>query len=319
MKKLFLGVVAALALAACERAEGQEARPLDRAEASLLSDLPAGNVALFGGNYMKLQDFLQSSVGKFAQAYTDRLGDSADAMKKWMACFSNQHALEMAGGLQYDGGQMTIRSAFRGMSIAELAKCAQDAGITATVDADGKFVALELSVMGMTLDYGYLQLDDGALYTRQIMTLGGITPTVSPTTRTDLEADVAGLAHGTAADDAHLLELASRTDRRHTFWIAGSGVGTPFASKVGDAYGSFDFDHGITVKGTIELGDEELARKASDGYDQAKRMSSRMPAEMRSMLDGISLTRDGKRLRLDAHLDDAQIASLMQLGALGAH
>src|SRR5207237_662580 len=151
-------------------------------------------------------------------------------------------------------------------------------------------------IMGTQLSYGYLALPDGALYTRQAMQPSLGVAGIGAATRADLEADVASLAHGNAADDTHLLDLAAKVDRRHAFWFAGALASTPLGDKVGDVYGSFDFDSGLQADATAKLSDDALADKITGGLEKARKMSDLLPGNLRGALDGIHVERDGSQV-----------------------
>lgn len=312
---LTLALASTLALAGCEKAKSTSSGPLGDADLAMLKDLPGGNVALLGGNYMKMQNFMQSSLGALAEDMMDKAG-AGKGFKDWMACFAEQKDLKIAGGIALSGG-IEMRLAFKGMTIDQLDKCATRAGYTHTLDPDHKYIEIEVPAgLAGAASQGYLALPDGALYSRQRTQLSLI-PTVDAATRDELETDMKNLATSNATNDKALLALAAKADRSQTLWFAGTGKGTPVADKVGDVFGAIDIDGGIKMDVTVDFTDKTMAKQLDDGLDQVKKMKGDLPADMRSIFDNISLHRDGGELRIVAKLSDAQLKSLSQLGALG--
>jgi hypothetical protein len=313
---LTMALCSTLALTGCEKAKGKSSGPLGDADVALLKDLPGGNVALIGGNYMKMQNFMQSSLGELAESAMEKATGDAKGFKDWMACFADMKDLKVAGGVAISG-EVEMRLVFKGASIEQIDGCAKKAGFTHTLDPDKKYVEIEVpGPGGVTSAQGYLQLADGAIYNRQRLAMG-LMPSVESATREDLESDAAKTKTSNAAGDKQLVALAGKADRSQTFWFAGSGKGTPVADKVGDVYGSFDIDSGIKAEVMIGFTDKALANQLEDGLAQAKKMSDSLPPDMRSILDDLSLHRDGSDVRIVAKLSDAQIKSLSKLGGGG--
>ena len=309
----------ALSVAGCEKSSGQKASgPLGSSDVALLKDIPGGNVALMGGNYMKLQNFMQSQTAKMAMDMADKMG-GGEALKKWMACFVEFKDLKLVGGLVVKGsGGFDMRMAFSGMTIKNMDDCAKKSGMEATVDPDGKYIAIQVPSLGTTVTQGYLQLKDGALYSRQSMQMGLI-PTFEAVTRADLEADTSG-SKGTAADDKKIVALAEKADRTQTLWFAGSGEGTPISDKVGDVYGSFNIENGMAADVVVQLKSTDDAKKIADGLDEAKKMIDQAPPSLRKMkpvLEGINIKRDGGTLRMMMKLSESDIAALMSFSKMG--
>jgi hypothetical protein len=313
---LTLALVSSLAFAGCEKANHKSSGPLGDDDLAMLRDLPGNNVALMGGNYMKMQNFMQSSLGQLAEDAMDKAG-AGKGFKDWMACFADMKTLKIVGGAALNDG-LEMRLAFRNVTIDQIDGCAKRAGFTHTIDPDHKFVEIEVpGPLGQTYAQGYLALADGTVYNRQRIAIS-ILPTVDPASREDLETDTKNLSKSNATDDKALLALAAKANRGGTFWFAGSAAHTPAASKLGDVYGSIDIDGGLAADVTIGFTDKSLAKQLEEGLDQAKKMSDKLPADMRSMIDGIKLDRDGGSVRIVAKLTDAQIKSLTQLaGGMG--
>ena len=312
---LTIALASSLALAGCEKAKTKSSGPLGDADVAMLKDLPGGNVALIGGNYMKMQNFMQSSLGQFAEDAMEKAG-AGKGFKDWMACFADHKDLKIAGGVALTAG-LEMRLAFRGMTIDQIDACATKAGFTHTLDPDHKYVEIEVPAgLAGTAAQGYLALPDGTVYNRQRMQISLI-PTVDAATRDELEQDVKNLSTSNAANDKALVALAAKADRSKSFWFAGSGKGTPVADKLGDIYGALDVDGGLKMDVTIGFTDKTVAKQLEDGLDQVKKMKSSLPADMRDIFDGIDLHRDGGDVRIVAKLTDAQLKSLSHMGALG--
>ena len=303
-------------LAGCEKAKGKSSGPLGDADMAMLKDLPGGNVAIIGGNYMKMQNFMQSSLGQMAEDMMEKTTGDTKGFKDWMQCFGEMKNLEVVGGVAI-AGEVEMRLAFKGTTIAAVDGCAKKAGFTHTLDPDKKYVEIEVpGPGGVTMAQGYLQLADGVIYNRQRLAIG-LMPSVESATRADLESDATKAKTRNAAGDKQLVALAGKADRSQTFWFAGSGAGTPAADKIGDVYGSLDIDGGIHADVVVGFTDHALAGQLEDGLAQAKKMSSQLPPDMRSVLDDLSLHRDGNSVRIVAKLSDAQIKSLTKLGGFG--
>lgn len=313
---LLLALCSTLALAGCEKAKSKSSGPLGDTDLALLKDLPGGNVALVGGNYMKMQNFMQSSLGQIADQMMEKATGDSKGFKDWMQCFADMKQLTVAGGVAIQGG-FEMRLVFKGTTVEAVDACAKKAGFTHTLDADHKYVEIEVpGPGGATIAQGYLQLADGAVYNRQNLALG-LMPSVESATREGLEADAAKTKTSNATGDKQLVALAAKADRSQTFWFVGSGANTPAADKIGDVYGSFDIDSGIKADVTVGFTDKKLAGQLEDGLAQAKKMSDQLPPDMRSILDDLSLHRDGDSVRIVAKLSDAQIKSLSKLGGGG--
>lgn len=313
---LMLTLCSTVALAGCEKAKAKSSGPLADDDIALLKDLPGGNVAIIGGNYMKLQNFMQSSLGKMTEDLMEKTIGDTKGMKEWMACFAEMKSLKVAGGVALSGG-MEMRLVFKGMTIDQVDACAKRAGFTHTLDPDKKYVTIEVPGLGgATYAQGYLQLADGAIYNRQNLAMG-LMPSVESASRSELEADAAKAKTSNAAGDKQLVALAGKANRSQTFWFAGTGKGTPVADKVGDVYGSFDIDSGLAVDVTISFTDGKLAGQLEDGLAQAKKMSKELPPDLRGIIDQVSLHRDGSSVRIAAKVNDSQLSALTKMGPLG--
>jgi hypothetical protein len=313
---LTLALCSTIALAGCEKAKSKSSGPLGDAEMSMLKDIPGGNVAIIGGNYLKMQNFMQSSLGQLAEDTMEKATGDTKGFKEWMSCFAEMKQLSIVGGVAMDGA-VEMRLAFKGTNIEAVDACAKRAGYTHTLDPDKKYVEIEVpGPGGVASSQGYLQLADGVIYNRQRLEIG-LLPSVETALRADLEADVTKTKTSNAAGDKQLVALAGKANRSQTFWFAGSGKGTPVADKVGDVYGSLDIDSGLKADVMIGFTDKALAGQLEDGLAQAKKMSDELPADLRSILDDLSLHRDGSSVRIVAKLSDAQIKSLSKMGAGG--
>jgi len=302
MKALWLALVC-VALLGCDKGSApKQSGPLPEAEAALFKNLPAGGNVIFGGNYMKVQAWMQSTMGEAMAA----LGSG---WKQYAECWASSPNVKLAG-TAIVADVVEMRMAFTGMTLDEMKKCADKAGFKATLDGDGKYLSIQSTTLGMTTEQGLLQLANGAVYTRQSVGLGG--GGIVPAKRADLEGDMAKLAQGTALDDGKLRYMVTKVDRSKTMWFAGTAIGTSIGDKLGEVYGAFDVVPGVTFDVTAELLDRALADKVMAGYDEMKKHLDQAPADMRAVFEGISLTRDGNRLRMRAKITDAQLAGFMK-------
>lgn len=312
-----LAMLIVVGLAGCEKSASKGSGALAGADAELFKSLPSGATIVFGGNFMKLQKLMADSVlSKLTQQVTSALGKG---MKEWTDCFGALKGVQIAGTASLGGGGGDLRIAMTGVGLPDVTACAGKAGFKAAPDPDGKFVAIDVPSPTGTVTQGYLKLASGALYTRQHIGMGGgARAVVTPGTRAELEADLAGLASGTAATDARLQAVVAKADRSKPMWFAGTAAGTPIADKLGEVYGTMDFDAGIALDVTAQVTDQAIATKVEDGLRQAKQSVDRLPAEAKDVVKAIELSRDGDRLRLAIKLSDAQLSNLVNMaGALG--
>jgi hypothetical protein len=302
------------ALVACEKSGSKASGEMSGADLDLFRSLPSGQTVVFGGNYMKLQNFMTNTAGgKLMKQYSDSLGKG---MKEWMDCFADLKDMKVAGSFGGNGAA-EIRIVMSGMTMDQIVGCANKAGFKNTPAADGKYVALEIpNALAGTVNTGYLKLASGALYTRQEISLGGGMASLTPVTREALESDVAAVGKNSAADDAKIQALVGKADRSKTMWFAGTGEHTPFADKVGEFYGSFDISPGIAVDATVQITNGDLIKKIEDGIDQMKKMADQLPSELKSVVEGVQLKRDGDHLRFIAKMSDEQITSLMNMAGM---
>ncbi len=304
-------VCGVIAISACEKTGGSKGSgDLSTAELALFKQLPGANLALFGGNYMKMQHFMSSTMGK---ALAANLKD--DKAEAWMDCFTQAKDLRVAGGVGLDGTKLTMRVAFTGLKISDLVECAKKGEFKTAVDGDGKYVSIAVATAGMTIPQGYLTLPTGEMYTRTTIAFG-MPPSFSSGTRADLEADLTAAKQGNASDDAKLVKLLAKVDRGRTFWFAGTADGTPVAAKLGEVYGGIDLDKGLGADVTIQLKDAGMADKVSDGLKDAKKHADELPGELKGAIQGIDVARDGDHLRFKVKLTDAQLSSIMSMGGM---
>jgi hypothetical protein len=297
-------------VAACEKDGGKASGALSSADLDLFKSLPSGAPLVFGGNMMKVQNFMTSAFG---EAMAQMMGKG---MTSWNECFAAFKDVKIAGELQLGTGKSAeMRMVMSGIALDDVAKCADKAGFKAAPDADNKFITVDAQTPMMNLTYGYLKLANGALYTRQsFMMMAG--PTIVPGRRADLENDIATLK-GTVADDKGLQDLIAKVDRSKTLWFAGTGAGTPIADKVGEAFGSFDVSPGMSADVTVQLKNESDAKSAEDAVAQARKMSDKLPGELKSIVDGLDFTRKGDRVHFAIKVTDAQLKTLVGTGMLG--
>jgi len=305
-------MVCALAWGACEKSRSA----VSGDDIEQLKHLPGGNFAVVGGNYMKLQNFMQSSMGKMVEQFSAQATGNEGA-SKWTDCFAKYPQLHLVGAVGRHEGGVDVRMVFTGMTLDNVTACAKDASFKTEVDSDGKYVRISIPSTMMTLEQGYLKLDDGALLMRQSMTLSP-RPALAPSTRADLEADLAAAAKGpSAADDKPLLQIANKVDRTRTFWFAGTAEGTAEASTLGDVYGTVDIESGIDLDVTVQIKEPALADRLEKGVAQIKQLADKVPADLRSAVEGLQLQRDGEKLHVTAKVTDSQLAALAKLGAMG--
>jgi hypothetical protein len=313
MKTLSASVMACvMALAACGKGGGAKGSgAISQDELGLFRELPGNNVALFGGNYMKMQNFMSSTIGK---SLTASMKD--EKSEAWMTCFTSFKDMKIVGGIASAGKDVTMRIVFSGLKPQDIADCAKKGDFKTTLDADGKFVSVDVAAAGMTVNQGYLSLPSGKMYSRTTISLGGL-PSFSSGSRADLEADIQQSTKVTAADDTKVVGLLAKVDRSKTFWFAGTAKDTPLADKLGEVYGSVDLDGGMAIDVTVQLNDGKMVDKIEEGVKEAKKMSDKMPGDLKGVIDGLEFSRDGDHVRFADKLTEAQLTNLMSLGGMG--
>src|SRR5687768_7358894 len=125
MKRIGMVLCAvALATSACEKDGGLSSKTsgsLKADESALLAHLPAGNVGLFGGNYLRIQDWMMS--GAFSK-FMSQMDEISPGMKTWTSCFAGSRSLEMLGGIAYADDELTMRFVMKGFGVEEVKACA---------------------------------------------------------------------------------------------------------------------------------------------------------------------------------------------------
>ena len=304
MKARWLALVC-VALLACDKGSSSKgpvgSGALSADELALFKNLPAGGNVVIGGNYMKVQAWVQSAMG-------DAMAAMGPGWKEYSQCWAGLTNVKLAGTVVVVGS-VELRMAFAGATLEDMKRCGDKAGFKSTLDPDGKFLSMQVTTMGQTVEQGMLLLPSGAIYMRQaIAGLGAIVPGA----RADLEADTAKLAQATALDDPKLQKLVAKVDRSKTLWFAGTAAGTSIADTLGEVYGTVDIAPGMSVDITAEVLDKATADKVVASVDDVKKNSGQLPAEMRSVFETLSVNRDGNHLRVRMKVTDAQLASLMK-------
>jgi len=316
-----LGVALVLLCASvgCEKESGLPSKTsgaLRADERALLADLPEGNVALFGGNYLRLQDFFQNSA--FAKLMGN-LEEIQPGMKAWTQCFTSTGAksLTMLGGLTYGRNGLTMRYVMKGFGVEQVEACAKTANFATTVDPDRKYVAVEMASALGPMTVGYLVLADGALLTMQAMPLPPSTQLPPSTGRPDLEALVAEAARGNATADAGLVAELARIDRSRAIWFVGDAAGTPIADKVGLLRGWIDLDGGIAFDVSLQFTDPSVADQIAQALPEAKRQAGSLGGDVGAVVKALKFERKGDRLRFNLKISNRQLDAIMaQLGPM---
>jgi hypothetical protein len=302
--------------AACEKTRAPQPKgsgTLSPAELELFKYLPKGQPVYFAGDYSKLHDVMSGGLGQFTTAIADKLSPAMATMTK---CLATPHGMKSAMAMTYVDKTLEDRFVIDGLKIADVAKCGQDSGLKTTVDADNRFVSVEMPMPNGTLDFSYFALPNGPLYIHQTVTLSAkALPKMA--TRAECEADLAALGHNTAAEDADFNALASKADRTKTAWFVGSGAGTPLADKLNQAYGSIDATSGLAVDITVGLVRVADAEKLEQGVGQLRKMSDQLPASFKDVVAALKFDRSGDRVHVALALTDAQVKSVTdQLGGM---
>jgi hypothetical protein len=319
----FLVVAIALAsVVACEKThDPQGSGGLDASDKALFQYLPAGEALFWGGNYMKLQNFMQSTMGQMTSAMMDKMGSG---MSQWMTCFADAKQLKVAASVGFDGKGATMRMVTGGMSLDQVVKCGQQAGFATTVDPDHKFASIVLPPPAPSA--GYLVLPSGALYTRQGFALA-LTPTVVSATRAELEADQSKLGANNATTDPTLARLVGKVDRSKTAWVVGNAASTPIGTKVGEAWATIDISSGLAMELTVQVKSSADIDKIEQGITQLRGMADQVPASFQDLIKNLKFDRQGDHVHFAIKVgEDALKAIMSQVGgmiganmAAGAH
>jgi hypothetical protein len=237
-----------------------------------------------------------------------------------MTCVAQMRGMRATAAMNVTGHSFDMRMVTSGLKIADVSTCSDKAGLKATVDADQRFISVEMSMQTptqmSTARVTYYALPNGWLYTRQTTTPGPVPIPVSAN-RAECEADLAALSQGTAADDATFLAQAAKADRGKTMWIVGSAAGTPLADSVGDIYASIDATSGLAIDLTMQIKKPADADKLEQGVAQLRKMSDQLPANFKDVVTGLKFERHGERVHFALALTDAQLKSVTdQLGSM---
>lgn len=308
---LSLSLLAAVTTAgACEKADPFAAKgsgALTADERALLGDLPGGNTALFGGNYMKFQKHLADSP---MGAVLASLNQQSPGLSAWTDCFIALPNVTMVGGLVVADRTARIRFVMHGVDLPAIQTCAGKASFAATVDADGKFIALEMPSAIGVIKTGYLKLPDGALLTAQSLPIGG--RDITPVDRAMLEAEAATLATGSAllADKALQAAIPS-LDRAKAIWFVGTGAGTPAADKLGLVKGTMDISAGLAFDVIAQVLDKHLIDQMVTGVPEVKKQASAMGPEVGDVVRALTFDHAGDQVHFALAIDNVKLKALM--------
>jgi hypothetical protein len=313
--------ILAVGLLACEKDATPRSKPsgsLNQQETGLLSKLPSGGQFVFGGNMYDAQRWLsESPMAQMTRALVPA------NLTAWNECLATQKQMAMAMAGRFEDGTLRMSTFMRGITIADLQRCAGVAKVTVAVDPDGKYLTVDLPAQGgVTMRSPYLEVD-GGLYSRMAMSLAGLTAGAVESvvaTRAELEADQASLAKGSMATDARMQELLARVDRSRPFFFAGSAAGTPIADKLGDVWGSFAVERGLEFDGVFALKDPAMTQQMLDGFGDLKSNLGSLPPSMSSvktLVKGVRLGKSKDGLTLSVRISNQALADAMaQLGPM---
>ncbi len=314
--KLTAVVVGMLLVSSCEKsgpAEMHESGAPTKDETALLQYLPAGSTALFGGNYMKFQNFIQTSPLAKVMASLDK---TSPGINEWMKCWIDFTDINMLGSVAIKPCVAEMRFVMTGVTFAQLETCAKRANFASVIDPDNKYMGFEMPIPNGTMKTGYLMLPNGAIYTRQAIPLQQ--PMVpAAVVRPDLEADIAALASGTAEKDTALIAAMKKVDRKKAMWFVGSGAGTPVSSKLGQVSGTFDIANGLAMDVSAELKESALADKLENGVAEAKKQADKIGGATGDVIKALQVSRKGDTLRFAIAISNDQLKAVMaQLGPM---
>ena len=318
LSTLLIGVAL---LGACEKGGGAASGNSD--DKALLQYLPSGETALVGGNYLKFQDWMNTSpLGKLV----GKLSSVSPGLTEWTTCFGQFTQIKMLSGVKIAGGSFEMRMVTTGIGVNDVKGCADKAKFASTLDADKKFISLDMpnAPSGGQIKTGYLVLPNNALYMRQTMSYGGGGGVV-PVDRKALEADIAGLSAGTAEKDVALLDAMKTVDRTKPIWFVGNAAGTPASEKIGAMKGWVDITGGIAMDATIEIKDRAVADKIIAGMPEMKQQAGALGGAVADVVKSLDVSQDGNVLRFKIAITNDQLQKLidqvgpMMGGMFGAH
>lgn len=311
-----------IAAAACNRAEPgasvAASGKLSAEELELLAHLPKGGFAVFGGNAFALQRWVYES--QLAGMLVKR--EPVETVM-WNRCLAEK-ATATAGTLAMEADAPVLRIYARGLTLEVLEQCAGDSLLTGARDADGRGFTVELKHHDGTKEMLPLLAVEGGSYLRQALpdlrALLGYRKVVQPTTRAELEADVAGLAQGTAASDGRLTALLGKVDRKQTLWFASYTEGTSAADTLKNVQGSLSFTKGISAEIMAQSAKagaaDGLVKQYRQGMEQLRRASEELKP-LKDVMGRISLKEADDALRISFTLDHEQVAMLLMAASAG--
>ncbi|CAN5858144.1 hypothetical protein BH11MYX2_BH11MYX2_05690 [soil metagenome] len=319
LSALFVGVAL---LGACEKTGGGAGASVSSDEKAFLQYLPSGETALVGGNYLKFQDWMNTSpLGKLV----GKLSQVSPGLTEWTTCFGQFKSVKMLSGVKVAGGMFEMRMLMSGISIGDIEGCANKAKFGPTVDADKKYIGITMpNPVGGTIQTGYFVLPNNSLYMRQSMafTGGGAMTTVD---RKALEADIAGLSAGTAEKDTALLDLMKTVDRTKPIWFVGNAAGTPAEAKIGAVRGWIDITNGLAIDASVEMKDKAMADQIIQGVPQMKQQAGAMGGAVGDIVKSLAVVKEGDAIRFKVTITNDQLQKVMDQvgpmmgGAFGAH
>ena len=128
-------------------------------DVELFKSLPPGDGA-FGGNYMKLQNFMSSSFGAAAMQMAESI---SPGMKAWSECFIGLKDMQIAGTFKIHA-EVELAIVMKGLEIKQLTDCAAKANFKATTDPDNKYIAIDIPNPMGNVTQGYLKLERRAVH-----------------------------------------------------------------------------------------------------------------------------------------------------------
>jgi hypothetical protein len=303
---LVLVLAGSIAGAGCEKAGPSASGKLSDDEASLMSRLP-NNVGLaFGGNLPRLQKHLADSpLMKFA-----RLGNEmVSGTNAWQDCLAEKKFKQMMGTVDARDG-FELKFIMTGLEMDDLEGCAKHAKMTYKLDADHKFIAIDLEGPGFSTKLPYLVLSDGAIYGKYSVNIALGGADFKETSRRQMEDEIAATKNDNATENDKLLATMEKADRKMGMWFAGSAEGTMIGDKVHEVFGSLDLEGGLDVDATVEMADKKLAGQILDSIDQARDSARLLGPELKKVLDALTVKKDGDRIRFTLKVSNRQLSEL---------
>ncbi|MBA2542659.1 MAG: hypothetical protein H0V17_23650 [Deltaproteobacteria bacterium] len=307
MRASLVFVAGALLATGCEKAGPTASGKLSDDETELMSRLP-NNVGLaFGGNLPRLQKHLADSpIMKFARVGNEMVSGT----NAWQDCLAEKKFKNMLGTVDVRDG-FELKFLMTGLDMDDLVGCAKHAKMKYELDSDNKFIAIEIVGPNIKTKLPYLVLSDGAIYGNYSFNISGGDVDFQETNRTQMENEIVATKKDNATHNEKLLATMEKADRKMGMWFAGSAEeGTLIGDKVHEVFGSLDLEGGLDVDATVQMADKRFTGQVMDSIDSARDSARLLGPELKQVLNGLTVKRDGDRIWFKLKVSNRQLNDL---------